>query len=166
MKLSKKKGFSLLEIVIAIALLGLVMVTICTVFARGLQAIKKGQKSSAALYIANKKIDEVVNADLSDPYDILPKKLCENIAGYDPSSINPSSPDIDWDDTFDTTVIKGQENVGEVKYDFEITIKGYVKDLKKVIVKLTWVDPVMGGAKSMVIHTLLAKKATIEYQYE
>jgi len=169
LRFSRINGFSLLEMVIATALLGLVLVTIGSVFAKGLEALKKGQKNGVALHITQKKIEEVINIDLADPDFILREKLLTSVENYDPAkvSITPSgSTDLSWNDTFDTLTVEGTEEVGGNSYDFNIKIEGYRPGLKKVSVTLKWVDVVLKDEKTMEIHTLLCRKGTIDYEYQ
>ena len=167
MKFDYKKGFSLLEIVIATALLGLVLVTIGSVFAKGLEAIKKGQKNAVALNIARKKIEEVINIDYSDPDYLLTQKLMASVEGYSTCSITPSgSTNLRWNDNIDVLSLSGEEVVGEVIYTFDIKIEGYRPGLKKVSVYLKWFDFMLKDEKVIEIHTFLSRKGTIDYEYK
>jgi len=56
-----KKGFSLIETVIAIALMGVVIITVLGVFISGNNAIKSGRYTTVALNIGKEKIAETGN---------------------------------------------------------------------------------------------------------
>ncbi|HPZ08904.1 MAG TPA: type II secretion system protein [Candidatus Eremiobacteraeota bacterium] len=155
---SQERGFSLLEIVIAIALLGMVIIVVCSVFAYGLQAIKKGQQNSAALNIANKKLDEISNIAMEDPNGILKIDLLMNVEGCDSAIINAEGTFIPWDSTGNQE-INGSEKVGGVNYKFKIDIDNYEPDyLKKITVQVKWFDLVLKSEKTLQLTTLLARK--------
>ena len=160
MKVIKRKGFSLLELLIAVTILGVILVTVCGVFIQGLNSIKKGKAIGASLNIANKKIDELNNLELRDPNGITKKNLCENIEGYDPGSILPEDTCIPWDISGEQD-IKGIETRAGIAYKFTVKIKGFQQDLKKITVEVTHtgIDP--QGLKKLELNTLLARKTTI-----
>lgn len=160
-----RKGFSLTEIVMAVALLGLVLVIVCSVFFKSLMGIKRGQTGGTAMYIVNKKIDEVKSVDLGKKDGIYIKELYEHIEGYEPPPVDVDK-HISWISTSSVSEkrISGKEgHSGE--YKFIIDIKNYyegssaVDNLKIVIVEVTWHDSLLGKQKSLKVDTLLARKA-------
>lgn len=162
---NSRKGFSLTEIVLAVALLGLVLVIVCSVFFKALIGIKRGQTGGTAMYIVSKKIDEVKSVDLGTTNGIYIKELYQHIEGYD---IPPVDTDkyISWiaTDTISEKTISGKEGPrGE--YKFKIDVKNYhenssaVNNLKIVIVEITWHDSLLGKEKSLKVDTLLARRA-------
>jgi prepilin-type N-terminal cleavage/methylation domain-containing protein len=157
----KKKGFSLLELLVAVAILGVILVTVCGVFIHGLNSIKKGKEIALSLTLANKKIDELNNLELRDPNGIKKKNLCEMIEGYAPVSILPENTYISWGISGEQE-ITGVETRAGIEYRFTIKIKGFQQDLKKITVEITHpgLDP--QGTKKIEINTLLARKITIQ----
>jgi len=164
--LFKRKGYSLIEILLAVILLGLVLVVICSVFFKALLAIKRGQTSGTAMYIANKKIDEVRSVDLGNVKGIYIDELYEHIEGFDglPTEFDNY---ISWDTTsggISEKIITGKEGTrGE--YEFIIEIRNYqeesltVDNLKSVTVEIKWYDSLQGKEKKLKVDTLLARKA-------
>ena len=151
-----QKGFSLFEIVIAIALLGLVMVSVCSVFAYGIESIKKGQKNAIAIHIGKKKLNELNNIDLNDPNGITYKSLCTSIEGYDPAQTPPTENCISWDITGQHD-ITGSEKIAGSSYNFTVGIEGFQPGLKKISVTVKWFDS-EGKEKNFKLNTLLARK--------
>ncbi|MEQ8222247.1 MAG: type II secretion system protein [Candidatus Eremiobacterota bacterium] len=160
-----KKGFSLTEIIIAVALLGIALVTVCSVFSRALIGIKRGQTGGTAMYIANKKIDEVRSLDLGQTKGIYINELYQHIEGYNPPPTDLGKEYISWDTTeFSEKTITGKEGTrGE--YEFTIEIKNYyegaiaVENFKKITVEVTWLDSLLGEKKKLKVDTFLARKA-------
>jgi prepilin-type N-terminal cleavage/methylation domain-containing protein len=161
----KRKGFSLTEIVLAVALLGLVLVIVCSVFFKALMGIKRGQTGGTAMYIVSKKIDEVKSVDLGKTNGIYIKELYQHIEGYDTPAIDADKY-ISWisTDAVSEKTISGKEGPGG-EYKFKIDVKNYyensssVDNLKIVIVEVTWHDSLQGKEKSLKVDTLLARKA-------
>jgi type II secretory pathway pseudopilin PulG len=171
----KKKGFSLIETVIAIALVGMVIVTILLVFTRGNDAIKKSRSIIMATTMAEKKISEVRNLmakypkygeiidetefreSISDMYTIDPNSIAIWNGIEATGTSLPMSPD--------TITITGTENTGLGIYEFEIIIIDYTEpveglqpDIKDVSVEITWTDPPSTLLKKLKMKTLIAKK--------
>lgn len=156
----KIKGSNLIEIVLAIALLGMVIVIISGVFISGLESIKKGKEIAVALNIAKKKIDEIKRVDLTCSEGIYKKELLENIKGCNPDTLIPEDSYIPWDSTGNQE-IEGTEILGGRDYNFFISIEGSENNLKKLTVKVDFSVPGDRGSKIVELTTLLARKLTL-----
>jgi len=163
--LFKGNGYSLTEIVIAVAILGLVLVVICSVFFKSLMGIKRGQTGGTAMYIANKKIDEVRSLDLGITEGIYINEVYQHIEGYDPPPADLNNY-ISWNPAgaIPQKTITGKEGpTGE--YKFTVEIKNYidgglpVENLKLVTVEVKWFDSLLKKEKNLKVDTLLARKA-------
>ena len=171
--MNRQRGFSLVETVISIAIMGVVIVTVLGVFVTGNNAIKKGRSIVIATNIAEKKISEVrnllaKNPDYLDPIDEgLFRASITGIDTIDPNSI------VIWNYSggaaaamSDDITITGVEEIPRSgDYGFEITIKDYtdstpslLPDLKKITVKVSWTDPPSTIVKEMKISSLIAKE--------
>lgn len=65
-KISPIKGFTLAEIMLAMFLLGIVMVTVTGVFISGLSGARKAQKKIITLNLAESMLDSILLMDYSD----------------------------------------------------------------------------------------------------
>ncbi|MEQ8190824.1 MAG: prepilin-type N-terminal cleavage/methylation domain-containing protein [Candidatus Eremiobacterota bacterium] len=65
-KISLIKGFTLAEIMLAMFLLGIVMVTVTGVFVSGLSGARKAQKKIITLNLAESMLDSILLMDYSD----------------------------------------------------------------------------------------------------
>jgi prepilin-type N-terminal cleavage/methylation domain-containing protein len=150
----RKKGFSLTEIVIAIALLGMVIAIVCGVFVKGLEAIKKGKYRSAGLHVADKKFTEFNNYDLADPNGIIITEPNQYIKGV----TSASSSSIPWNSLLGTVdcVIYGTEDMVGINYNFSIKVEGYQNNIKKVSVTVTW--PEIDGTKTVQLSKLVSRQ--------
>jgi len=153
-----KDGFTLSEIVIAVALLGMILVVISMVFIKGLFAIKKGRFRATAFHIANSKFVEISNAGLSDANGIPVADFPTLVNGYSSSIDHGNTDYIPWTNsgTIDYE-IKGVEKIPGLDYNFDITIEGYGNNLKKIGVEVTWNEPDMGKQKIQ-LYTLLTRE--------
>ena len=154
-----KKGFTLIEIMTAIAILGLVIVTICGVFIHGLNAIKKGKYRACAIHIAKQKFNELGEINLGDPSGIPVKKLSEPPPEECIEGWQNSDPDIGdyirWDASTPLYKISGKQKMAGIEYDFDVVIEHYHKNLKKVTVKVTWKE--IEGERKVELCTLLSR---------
>jgi prepilin-type N-terminal cleavage/methylation domain-containing protein len=154
--LNERKGFTLVELTIAIALFAIVILVVCGVFSKSLQGIKKGQQTSTVFEIANKKLDEVKRIDMSDPDGILIKSLYTSIEGYDPPTVNIDDY-ILWDTTGEITITGKEGDRGEFK--FTVIIKGEAQDLKRIHVEVVWNDEALNKKKTTKLESFLARKS-------
>jgi prepilin-type N-terminal cleavage/methylation domain-containing protein len=177
--ISKKKGFSLVEILIAVALAGILLVTLCGVFVQGLNAIKKGRFRSTAMNIADKKIIQVRRLVKSVGFG-------SQITGNEAYSIVS-----DGDDTSNATELKiGSSNVasgdtntyeiwtpsnsniyahgyitikGTARYEYKLNVNDepYTEvpmgGVKKIRIEITWKEERAGDHK-VVLESLVAVK--------
>ena len=157
----EKKGFSLIEILIAIALLGVIIVVICGVFVIGLESIKKGKSRATAFHIANKKFAELSNIDVTDDRGIPVDQFELFVKGYQNANQYGNTVRIPWDTPGGTPDydISGMEVIEGKDFNFEIKIEGYDSDLKvkKLSVEVKWIES-EEGEKKLVLYSLLAKK--------
>ena len=166
-----RRGFTLVETVISIAIMALVIVNVLGVFAIGNNAIKKSKSIVTATNVAEKKIAEIKNfCTTYKDYnvDITDTDISDNISGNN-ITINPVPPFKLWQSPpapMTATSIYGIEkidNVGDFK--FEIEINDYIDsslitvyDIKKVMVTVKWIDPPSMEEKKSSIITLIAKE--------
>ena len=155
------KGFSLIEIMIAIGLIGVVIVTVCGVFVHGLDAIKKSKFRAGAIRIANQKFAELNKVDLGDPNGIPVEKLSlpdpnGYIEGLDhcvPGNIQY----ILWDGNADSYELIGRQYMDNIPYNFNMTIANFKlkNNIKKVTVTITWSE--IGGERTIELCTLMSR---------
>ncbi len=154
---SKKQGFSLTEIVIGVALMGLVILVICGVFVQGLNAIKKGKYRAMALHIANQKYAELTNIDWSHPYGIIEDDLCSPPTGYiEGSSYSSSGGYIDW--VGGSCIVDGSQTMDNIDYTYRITLEPYpsaTRNIKKVSVTVRWKE--IKGEQKVRLCTLISR---------
>ena len=157
-KVVHQKGFSLVEIIIAIAILGLVVVTICGVFLHGLNSIKKSKYKACAIHIANQKFSEIQDSDWSYPSGLPADRLSqagliEGFQYYSDPSDNGSF--IDWN--YGTSVaVYGTQSMGGIDYDYTISIDPNQPYVKKVSVLLEWEE--IKGHRQLKLSTLMARR--------
>ena len=155
----KEKALTLTEIVVAVALLGLVMVSLSGVFVRGLYAIKKGKYRAAAIHIGNQKYAELKSIDWGNPLGIPTERLDEPdciIEGHTISIPNKNGDYIPWDITADPYEIYGLQEMADIEYDFYIKVDSYDRNLKKIMVTVSWKE--VEGDRSIDLCTLLVRK--------
>jgi len=154
-------GFSLIEIMIAVGLIGVVIITVCGVFVHGLDAIKKSKFKACALRIANQKFSELNKVDLGDPNGIPLNKLSlpdpngyiEGLEHCTPDSVQY----IPWEGSADPFEFKGKQYMDNIPYTFNMTIANFKSrnNIKKVTVKITWFE--IGGEKTIELCTLISR---------
>jgi len=165
----KIRGFTLIETVMALAIMGLIIVSVLGVFVKGNQAIKKSQHQTTGITIAQKKLSETKSLLSLYPMadDNIKAYISSSITG-DINDIQPAGAVIVWPSSSPIVpvTIKGTEVLSiNDKYDFEIYIEDYVstithtsmKDLKQVTVKVDWLDPVTGRMMITKMSTLITK---------
>ncbi len=155
----KKGGMTLTEIIISVALLGMVIITLSGVFVRGLYAIKKGKYRASAIHIGNQKYAELKSLDWTNPLGLPADKLnapdCV-IEGHTLSVPHNNDDYIPWDITADPYEIYGLQEMSGIRYDYYIILESQDKDLKKVQVKVSWEEP--EGEKDVTLCTLIVRK--------
>ncbi|MEQ8171597.1 MAG: type II secretion system protein [Candidatus Eremiobacterota bacterium] len=170
--LNKSRGFSLVETVISVAIMGIVIVTVLGVFVAGNNAIKKGRYRTAGVNIAEKKIAEIRNLLITYPHvntDMRSNINSSTISGTI-DHIEPSSGQlIVWHDPVASMTafgIYGLENISTTgDYEFAIKLEDYVDsstttifNLKLVTVTIYWIDPVSGRQKITKMSSLIARE--------
>lgn len=166
-----RRGFTLIETVMSIAIMALVIVNVLGVFAIGNNAIKKSKSIVIATNVAEKKISEIKNlCTIYKDYNvnITDTDITDNISGSN-ITITPMPPFKLWQKppaSMTATSIYGIEkidNVGDFKFEIEINdyIDSYlttIYDVKKVMVTVKWIDPPSMEEKKSSIITLIAKE--------
>jgi len=163
--LMKKKysnrGFSLIEIMTAIGILGMVVVTVCGVFVHGLDAIKKSKFRACAIRIANQKFAELNKVDLGDPNGIPVDKLSlpdpdgyiEGLEHCTPTGVQY----ISWQGDADDYELTGKQYMDNVPYTFTMTIANFKSknNIKQVTVKIKWAE--IEGERTIELCTLISR---------
>lgn len=144
--MNKTKGFSLVEMVIGVALMGLLIVSVLAVFSSGVNALKKGNFQAAVTRYTESKVAQVrllftkcpqFNRDVEDEIKevITGKNISISPSGYAPVYIWKYPPEAT------SIIIEGEEDMAGIGFfKFEITIEDYEGptynyDIKKVKVK-------------------------------
>lgn len=151
-----KKGFSFIELLLAVVLLGVIIVTILGVFVHGLHAIKKSRYRVIAVNIANKKCSELRYLFLNNGDPISEDTIKNNIYGTD----NVDN-DFIWDSG--NVEIRGKETADHIPYNFIINIaqegsndtKGVILLLKKVDIEVNWKE--VEGTRHVKMSTYLSR---------
>ena len=175
----KISGFTLAETVISIALLAVVLITVCGVFVHSTRAIKKGRYKLAGLNLAEKKISEIRNLFALLPEDGLIN--CQDILYSSPASpgiVSHSDTLLEggsfieagteveiWKTPYRSLEIKGTEFIPQTgDYDFYIILEDYIAPeapenidgMKKMTVKISWIEPQV-GTRDLEIKTVLSR---------
>ena len=141
--MNKKHGFSLLEMIIGVALMGLIIVSVLAVFSSGINTLKKGNFQAAVTRYTESKIAQVrllftkcpqFNRDVEDE---IPEIITGHVISISPSGYNPV---LIWKYPPASTYIQidGEEDMAGVGFlKFTITIEDYEGptydyDIKKV----------------------------------
>ncbi len=151
-----KKGFSFIELLLAVILLGVIIVTILGVFVHGLHAIKKSRYRVIAVNIANKKCSELRYLFLNNGDPIAADTIKNNIYGTD--SVDN---EFKWDSG--NVEVTGKETVDNRPYNFIISIsqegstdtKGIILLLKKIDIEVNWKE--VEGTHNVKISTYLSR---------
>lgn len=150
--MNKKHGFSLIEMVIGVALMGLIIVSVLAVFSGGITTLKKGSFQAAVTRYTESKLAQVrllftkcpqFNRDVEDE---IPEIITGKITSITPSGYYPV---IIWEYPPDSIYIQieGEEDMAGVGFlKYTITIEDYEGptydyDIKKVSVKTKSDDP-------------------------
>jgi len=156
----KVRGFTLIETVLSVAIMGLVIITVLGVFVHGINAIKKGRYALTATNVAEKKISEVRNllAKYQDPNTDLALYIVDNIESTD--SFTPSTIKI-WNKLTIPVKIHGTENIGKTgDFTFNILLEDYIPssggalaEVKYITVAIYGIDPISGVQRKTQITT-------------
>jgi prepilin-type N-terminal cleavage/methylation domain-containing protein len=169
---NRKSGMTLTEIMIALMLLGLIIVVMLGVFVKGSYAIKKGRYRITALNLANQKIVEFNNIDLTlskiTRGDIVASiQNVQKVETGNPVRTSATTVTSDTDEIYIWNPTKeykvsGVENIKGTNYDYTLFIETYTCDLntsptehklRKLSVVISWQK--IEEKKSIEIRTLV-----------
>ncbi len=177
-KFYRRRGFSLIEILIAISLSGILLVMLCGVFVYGLKAIEKGRFRSTAMNIGDRKItyarkmikELVKESDSSNIVGARAYYLLTN--GDDPNSdvkiggVNVTSTEAGKVKIFKVSPLEtvnidvhGFVTIfGTARYEYKMHMEDYILGdcLKKVKVELYWKEE-KAGSTSLFIESLISE---------
>lgn len=151
-----KKGFTLIEVLLATGLAGVLLVMICGVFVYGLNAIEKGRIRTTALNLADRKISESHNLMkiLNSAGDIKGDKLTavisdNNIIKINGSKVDPAGNYSIWDPLNPVSIeAEGTVNIkGTGNFNYLYSLTDYDHNIKKVSVELYWQEGKIGSKK-------------------
>ncbi|MGE7119997.1 type II secretion system protein [Peribacillus sp. NPDC046944] len=145
-----QKGFTLVEVLASIAILGIITITVMTFFTQSYDYTKRNQSKTVGINVARNVINYFDQLEFNELY----KQY--GIASLDSEGINISLPDCNTRPSLYTTSCSEilQPTINNYKYDTEITLKKYenvaVKDtgydlnknLIRIEVKVVWEDKV------------------------
>ena len=175
-KYFRKKGMTLAEIMTAVGLLSVIIVVILGVFVKGSYAIKKTRYRLTALNVADAKIAELKNLDLTFNGDITRGDILENIVNVDkvevgfPVRTSATSITSDTDAIYIWSQdreykITGTEHIKDVDYEYVIFVENCsigdidgnpsIMELKRVSVLVSWTKS--EERKTIEIRTLIAR---------
>jgi len=164
-----KKGFTLMEVMLGIALAGLLLVMLCGVFVYGLNAIEKGRIRSTALNLAERKISESHNlVKRAGSGDHLKGSDLSNIISdsneifYGGSPADPGQECELWvsDPSIDTRIIAtGSTSIKDTAYfDYAFIFEDTLySDLKRVCVEIYWEDEERVGIKKVYLESFVSR---------
>ncbi|MBU1006642.1 MAG: prepilin-type N-terminal cleavage/methylation domain-containing protein [Candidatus Omnitrophica bacterium] len=113
-QIGNRKGFSLLELIIAIGVLAIGLVGVLQIFPVGLRASQRAGTLTKAAFLAQNKMEEVKMAGF-DAIAELPPKI----------PLSGSDPDFEWEIFIDDVALDGIESDD---------------NMRKVKVKVTWTE--------------------------
>lgn len=121
-----KKGFSLLELIIAIAVLSVGLVGVLQIFPIGLRASQRAGMITKASFLAQSKIEDVKLAGFDAITELPPKILLSGKEG-----------DLDWAIKIEDVSLEGVE---------------YNSDMRKVTVTITWPERNTARSKDFITY--------------
>ncbi|KKR21754.1 MAG: hypothetical protein UT48_C0004G0010 [Parcubacteria group bacterium GW2011_GWE2_39_37] len=132
---NNKRGFSLLELITAFSILGLVTIALLQAFPFGLAANREAENNSVASYLAQQKIEDLGSVAYSDLNVgvIEPKNSIPNYPGFQRQSV--------------VSYVDG--NLNEIVSDL---------DLKKISTTVYYTSPQSQTEKIFNLTTLVSKK--------
>lgn len=102
MMAKNQKGFTLIEAVIAIAIIGIMCISFLSIFTSGFTTISKSGNRSSALFIVQSNIEEKLNGASITPLTLTPLEFIITIPNY------PSTIAIPGDIITESISVKGQ----------------------------------------------------------
>ena len=164
-----KKGFTLVEVMLGIALAGLLLVMLCGVFVYGLNAIEKGRIRSTAINLVERKISEAHNmvkragSDDSLTYEELLENISDSeeifyngvlLSGGEDCNLWVVDPSID--NTIEARGTISIKDTADFDYIFVFEDSSW-PDVKEVSVGLYWEDEERVGIKKVYLESLVSK---------
>ena len=101
---NRKRGFSLLELIIAIGVLSIGLVGVLQIFPVGLRASYRAGMMTRAAFLAKNKIEEVKMAGF-DSVSALPPKI----------ALSGTDKDFDWEIAIDETALDGVSSNNDIR---------------------------------------------------
>lgn len=136
---NNKKGFSLIELIVAFSIIGVAFVSLIQAFPFGLSISKESENKTIASYLAQKKIEEL----LSLGYNDINTGTIENISHLSPDQSGP-------------LYSYGRETV--VSYvDGNLSDSAIDGGMKKIITTIHYPSGGIGSQKNLTISTLVSK---------
>ena len=150
MFIKKSKGFTLVETLIALAIIGGVITAVLGLFLIGSNAMKKSHSKRDVTSITEKKISEVKALYAKYPYKEYPlgvtqadiKDIVTNV-----EEILPSTATVPLWYSSSLSSISGIENVRNQQYNFIISFHSEIDEINQVGLIVIWRDPVSGEIK-------------------
>ncbi len=147
---NKVKAFTLVEILISLAIIGLVVTSALGLFIIGSNAIKQASTHRDVTWVMEKKLSEV--KDLYEKYPhseyssgITMAQISEIISNV--SGILPGANPVDLWSASGLSSIWGKERINKISYNFIISFYSNTDEIKQVGLVVTWYDPVTGKGK-------------------
>ncbi|MBI4161947.1 MAG: hypothetical protein HY509_05825 [Acidobacteria bacterium] len=105
----REKGYSLVEVILALGLLGGVMVAISSMFVIGGREVKSGKELTEALSIAQDIVEEIKTFSYRTTYSFF--GASSTSTGVTADSSDPSSPAAQWQPGIDAKLFQGRARI-------------------------------------------------------
>jgi prepilin-type N-terminal cleavage/methylation domain-containing protein len=132
------KGFTMMEMLWAIALMGTIMVVVAGVFVHGMNAIKKGRYQMWAFSVIEEKIIQFRKLPLNDPN--IPASTIR-----DTLEANSVDNNLSWGALSPAINVQGRKDLNFLKYNYQIKIEEYDPgsslNIKKITMDINWKEP-------------------------
>jgi len=139
-----KKGFTIIEVIVAVFILAVGIVAVLNMFPLGIQMARSSQMASVAVHLGQEKIEEM----LSDTYN----NLIEGTATEEYGSI----PGFEGHKRKTNINCVNYENLLEVSCDYDLT--NDPEPLKKIEVEVFWRSSLVAAEKSINLVGLITKR--------
>ena len=159
----RKKGFSIVELTIALGLSGLLLLVLCGVFIYGLNSIKKGRLISTGMNLATRKIEETRNMMKAlDVYDkIKGDRLKEIISSSNDIRVNNVTVDSNSQyQIWPTASIYATGSIsikGTADYQYIYEMSDHSENMKKVKVEISWEGDKKTGLNKVSLISLVSR---------
>jgi len=135
---NKNKGFSMMEMLWAIALMGTIMVVIAGVFVHGINAIKKGRYQMWAFSVIEEKVVQFKKLPLNDPN--IPASIIKTTL-----EANSVDNNLTWGSLSPAINVQGKKDLNFIKYNYQLKIEEYdpgsPMNIKKLTMNVNWREP-------------------------